>query len=296
MNMEMLTGVFAPMTTPFKNDEVDYEGLAGNVEKMNSTGLKGYFVLGTNGEFKALSIEERFKILDLVVKTAAKDKVIMAGCGAESTRETIELVKRAADKGAKMASVLMPCFFAKKMTDELQERHAYEVADASPIPIVIYNNPSVNAGVVVKQALALRLAAHPNIAGIKDSSKETYIENLAAGSAKFHVLAGSAAYFLDLMRKGGKGGVLSLADVFPQQCADLYNAIKAGKNDLAEELNNKLVNLNSKVSGAFGVAGVKAAMDLVGFAGGLPRRPYKGLTAENLAVLKADLEQSGFLG
>ena len=79
MNMEMLTGVFAPMTTPFKNDEIDYEGLAANVEKMNSTGLKGYFVLGTNGEFKALSIEERFKVLDLVVKTAAKDKVIMAG-------------------------------------------------------------------------------------------------------------------------------------------------------------------------------------------------------------------------
>ena len=296
MNMEMLTGVFAPMTTPFKNDEVDYEGLAGNVEKMNSTGLKGYFVLGTNGEFKALSIEERFKILELVVKTAAKDKVIMAGCGAESTRETIELVKRAADKGAKMASVLMPCFFAKKMNDELQERHAYEVADASPIPIVIYNNPSVNAGVVVKQALALRLAAHPNIAGVKDSSKETYIENLAAASDKFHVLAGSASYFLDLMRKGGSGGVLSLADVFPQQCADLYNAIKAGKNDLAEELNTKLVSLNTKVSGAYGVAGVKAAMDMVGFAGGLPRRPYKGLSAENLATLKADLEQSGFMG
>ena len=96
------------------------------------------------------------------------------------------------------------------------------------------------------------------------------------------------------MRRGGKGGVLSLANVFPQQCADLYNAILAGKNELVEELNAKLVSLNTKVSGAFGVAGVKAAMDLVGFAGGLPRRPYKGLSAENLAVLKADLEQSGF--
>ncbi len=145
MDQTALTGIFAPMTTPFTDDEVNYDGLALNVEKMNSTGLKGYFVLGTNGEFKALSIEERFKVLCLVAKKAAKSKVVMAGCGAESTRETIALVKRAADTGAVMASILMPCFFAKKMTDEVQERHAFEVSDASPIPIVLYNNPSVNA-------------------------------------------------------------------------------------------------------------------------------------------------------
>jgi len=296
MDISGLSGVFAPMTTPFKDDEVDYEGLARNVDKMNATGLKGYFVLGTNGEFKALSIEERFRILDIVVRKAAKDKVIMAGCGAESTRETIDLVKRAADTGATMASILMPCFFAKKMTDEIQERHAYEVADASPIPIVLYNNPSVNAGVTIRLPLALRLAVHPNIAGVKDSSKETYVENLGAASEKFHIMAGSASYFLDLMKKGGSGGVLSLANVFPEQCAMLYRAIKAGRGAEVEELNTKLIALNTKVSGAFGVAGVKAAMDMMGFAGGLPRRPYKGLSDADKAMLRIDLEHSGFLG
>lgn len=294
MDLSGLSGVFAPMTTPFRNDSVDYEGLAANVAKMNGTKLKGYFVLGTNGEFKALSVEERFKVLDSVVRNSGKDKVIMAGIGAESTAESIELAKRAAGAGAKMASLLMPCFFAKKMNDDVMERHAFDVADASPIPIVLYNNPSVNAGVTIRLPLAQRLATHPNIAGIKDSSKETYPENLKAASAKFRVLAGSASYFLDLMRKGGSGGVLSLANVFPAECAELYEAIVEGRDAEAEELNAKLVALNSKVSGAFGVAGVKAAMDIMGFAGGLPRRPYRGLGPADLAALRQDLENSGF--
>lgn len=295
MDISGLKGVFAPMTTPFKNDEVDYDGLVHNVKMMNATGLQGYFVLGTNGEFKALTIEERFKILATVVKHHSPDKVIMAGCGAESTKETIDLVKRAADAGAQMASILVPCFFAKKMTDEVQERHAYAVADASPIPIILYNNPSVNAGVTIKQALAERLAQHPNIGGVKDSSKETYLENLKAASPKFKVLAGSAAYFLDLMKHGGAGGVLSLANIFPNECAKLYDAILAGREEEAAMLNAKLIELNTKVSGAYGVAGVKAAMDEVGFVGGLPRRPYKGLSEADLVNLKHELELSGFL-
>jgi 4-hydroxy-2-oxoglutarate aldolase len=256
MNMEMLTGVFAPMTTPFKNDEVDYEGLAGNVEKMNSTGLKGYFVLGTNGEFKALSIEERFKILELVVKTAAKDKVIMAGCGAESTRETIELVKRAADKGAKMASVLMPCFFAKKMNDELQERHAYEVADASPIPIVIYNNPSVNAGVVVKQALACAWPPTPISRASRTAPRKPTSKTWPPLRLNSMFWLAPQPTSSTSCARAAPAGVLSLADVSPAVRRPLQRH-KGRKNDLAEELNTKLVSLNTKVSGAYGVAGVK---------------------------------------
>ncbi len=130
---------------------------------------------------------------------------------------------------------------------------------------------------------------------MKDSSKETYVENLKVASPNFRILAGSAAYFLDLMRLGGSGGVLSLANVFPDQCAKLYNAILLKDEDKVVSLNAKLVELNTKVSGAFGVAGVKAAMDIVGFVGGLPRRPYKGLGEADLAVLRKDLEASGFL-
>ncbi len=291
---ETLSGVFAPMTTPFRDDRLDEKGLAGNVERMNRTGLRGYFVLGTNGEFKALSIEERWQVLKLTLKHRAAGKVIMAGCGAESTHETLELVRRAADMGADMASLLMPCFFAKKMTTDVMERYVREVADASPVPVVLYNNPSVAAGVTIRADLLKRLADHPRLVGIKDSSKETWRENLAAASPRLRVLAGSAAFFLEALRAGGAGGVLSLANVFPEECAQLYRAHLEGKAEEAERLNALLVELNAQVSGSFGVAGVKAAMDLVGYHGGQPRRPHFGLKPEELERLRAALRASGF--
>lgn len=293
---EQLSGVFAPMTTPFLDDQVDEKGLIGNVETLNATELRGYFVLGTNGEFKSLSIEERWKVLRIVVRKRARDKVIMAGCSAESTHETLELVRKATGLGVDMVSLLMPSFFPKKMSVDVMERYVREVADASPVPVVLYNNPLVAAGVTIRAELIGRVADHPRVIGIKDSSKDTWKENLAAISGDFCVLAGSAAYFLDLLRGGGTGGVLSLANVFPQECALLHKAHANGNAAEAERLNMALVELNTQISGSFGVAGVKAAMDLVGFAGGDPRRPYVGLTPEEREKVRASLAASGFLG
>ncbi len=292
---EMLKGVFSPMCTPFINDEVDYAGMEKNVNIMNSSGLKGYFVLGTNGEFKTMSEDERFKLLALVIKKAAKNKVVMAGTGAESTRETIRLTKKAADMGASMVSLLMPNFFAKKVTEAVMIRHITEVADASSVPVVLYNNPSVAAGVTITPGVIKEVSSHPNVVGVKDSSKETWPENVVFNSSTFSVMAGSAGYFLDLLDRGGTGGVLSLANVFPDECARLYNLYVSGKKEEAVELNKKLVDLNKKVSGSYGVAGVKYAMDLAGFAGGVPRRPLAGLNDEQKKTLEADLKASGFL-
>ncbi|MCE5283170.1 MAG: dihydrodipicolinate synthase family protein [Deltaproteobacteria bacterium] len=289
-----LSGVLTPMVTPFKDDRVLFHGLIDNVEKMNGTGLAGYFVLGTNGEYKSLSVAERFEVLRAVVKYRAKDKVVMAGMGFESTKETIDMVLRAADEGADMASLLMPHFFAKKMTAEVLAGYILAVADASPIPVLLYNNPSVAAAVTIKADLIDRVKDHPNVIGLKDSSTETYQQNLEAAKGKMCVLAGSANYFLDLLKRGGTGGVLSLANVFPDACAKLYILFKEGKTQEAEALNAELVGLNKEVSGSFGVAGVKAAMDLYGFCGGVPRRPLLPLTPEQLETLKASLGKSKF--
>ncbi|HET6438080.1 MAG TPA: dihydrodipicolinate synthase family protein [Anaeromyxobacter sp.] len=297
MQRDNLSGVFAPMVTPFgADDAVLLSGVAENVRRMNGTGLRGYFVLGTNGEYKALTAEERLQVLDVVVQHRAPGKVVMAGCGAESTKETIDTARRLADRGADYASVLMPSFFAKKMTTEVMARHALAVADASPIPVVLYNNPSVAAGVTIRLDLLQRVASHPNIAGIKDSSKETYLENLKAASPTFCVLAGSANYFTDLLRRGGTGGVLSLANVLPDACVALYEAARAGRRDEEERLDRLLVDLNTQVSGKYGVAGVKAAMTLCGFVGGAPRRPFLPLGAEEVSGLRGVLERSGLLG
>jgi 4-hydroxy-2-oxoglutarate aldolase len=292
---EQLSGVFAPITTPFRNDRVDEEGLAGNIEKMNRTGLRGYFALGTNGEFKSLALEERWRVLALVLRHRAKDKVVMAGCAAESTSESMELVRKAAELGADMASLLMPSFFAKKMTAEVMERYVRRIADSSPLPVILYNNPGVAAGVTIRAELLRRLADQPRVIGIKDSSKETFQENLAAAAPGFSVLAGSAAFFLELLRGGGTGGVLSLANVFPEECVRLYHAHVEGQAREADRLNALLVDLNTKVSGSFGVAGVKAAMDLAGYRGGEPRHPHLGLKPPELDQLRAALQASGLL-
>jgi 4-hydroxy-2-oxoglutarate aldolase len=287
-----LTGVLPPMVTPFKNDRVWFQGLIDNVEKMNLTALSGYFVLGTNGEYKSLPVEERFKVLATVVRHRAKDKVVMAGMGFESTKETVDMTLRAADAGADMVSLLMPHFFAKKMTPGLLAGYITDVADASPVPVLLYNNPSVASGVTIRAELIGLVADHPNVIGIKDSSHDTYRENLDAAKGKMFVLAGSANYFLDLLRLGGTGGVLSLANVFPDACAELYSLFIAGQTAEAEALNGSLIALNKEVSGSFGVAGVKAAMDLCGFCGGAPRKPLLPLKAEEFAALKESLGKS----
>ncbi len=201
---------------------------------------------------------------------------------------------RAAEEGADMVSLLMPHFFAKKMTPEVLAGYITAVADASPLPVLLYNNPSVAAGVTIKADLIDLVKDHPNVIGIKDSSSETYGQNLEAAKGKMCVLAGSAGYFLDLLRLGGTGGVLSLANVFPDACAKLYTLFREGKTQESEELNVSLIGLNKEVSGSFGVAGVKAAMDLCGFCGGGPRRPLLPLTSEQLETLKDSLGKSKF--
>ena len=292
---DMLAGVFSPMCTPFKDDKVFLEGVAVNIQKMNETGLRGYFVLGTNGEFKALTSSEGFQVLQTVLEHRSEDKVVMAGTAAESTYETIELTLKAADMGVDSVSLLMPHFFAKKIDDDVLVSFITDVAEASPVPVVLYNNPSVAAGVTIGFEVIRRVADHPNVVGIKDSSKNTYKDSLKAENDEFSVLAGSASYFLDLLSSGGTGGVLSLANVFPDASAALYQTFKKGLMQEAERMSEDLVNLNKQVSGTYGVAGVKAAMDLAGFVGGNPRKPIKGLTESQRAELKKALVDAGYL-
>lgn len=292
---EMLSGVFAPMTTPFKNDEIYYEGLIENTERMNGSGLRGYFVLGTNGEYKSLAVPERVEVLKTVAKNRSPEKVLMAGTGMESTKETIEMTLRAAEIGVDMVSLLMPHFFAKRIDDDILVSYINEVADQSPVPVLIYNNPSVAAGLLVSPEVIVRVSEHQNVVAMKDSSKGNFKSYLEAAKGDFYVLAGSASFFYDLLQAGGIGGVLSLANVFPDTCAELYDLFVSGRTDEAKALNEKIVGLNKVVSGTNGVASVKAAMDLTGFYGGLPRRPMRGITTTERGELKRELVERGFI-
>jgi len=289
-----LSGVFAPLVTPFENDEILFDDLAENVKRLNTTGLRGYLVLGTNGEFRALSVEERFKVLETVLATAALEKTIIAGTGTESTKETINLTLKAAEMGVHMATLLPPHFFAKRMDDIALIGHVKAVAEVSPVPVMLYNNPSVSAGVTASPNVIREISGHPNVVGMKDSSKGNFEQYIQVAQRGFYVLAGSANFFLDLLEKGGSGGVLSLANVIPEACVEVYQLYQKGDIHEAWEKQHQLITVNQMVSGTYGVAGVKTAMNMAGFKGGDPRRPLRPLTSEEKADLKERLSKTGF--
>lgn len=290
-----LSGVFAPMTTPFDDrGNILLEKMAFNVRRLNESRLRGYLVLGTNGEFRSLSTPESMEVLKTVVKTASPDKIVMAGTGAESTSVSIELCHQAAEIGAHYGSLITPFFFAKKMSDNALINHFTRVAEHSPIPVLLYNNPGVT-GITMSTAVIKEVSSHPRIMGMKDSSPgnlSAYILNAQPG---FYLLAGSANFFFTGLLMGAVGGVLSLADAFPEPCCKLYDLGIAGKLEEGRELQFYLMKINQMVSGKYGVAGVKAAMDLAGFYGGPTRAPLASLTPDEKNKLREGLVAAGFL-
>jgi len=292
---QRLSGVFAPVTTPFdERGELLLPELASNIEKLNASKLRGYLILGTNGEFKSLSEAERINVVRTVVQVAAKDKVVMVGTGCESTRQSIDATKEAAGMGIHYVSLISPSFFAKKMTDQALLSHFRSIADVSPVPVLLYNNPEV-AVVTYSTGMVGEISKHPNIVGMKDSSKGNFASYLLAAGPDFNLLAGSANFFLEALVMGGVGGVLSIANFAPEACCKVYELWGARKLDEARAEQYRLMTLNQKVSGKFGVAGVKTAMDLFGFYGGPPRSPLLALTSEEKNKLREDLRTAGFL-
>ncbi len=295
VHRERLSGVFAPLTTPFDDrGNILLEQMASNVQKLNGSGLRGYLVLGTNGEFRSLSTSEQMEVLKTVAKTASPDKVIMAGTGAESTRVSVDLCFQAAEAGAQYGSLITPFFFAKKMSDHALINHFVQIAEESPIPVLLYNNPGVT-GITMSTSVVKEVSSHPKIVGMKDSSPGNLSAYILSAQPGFYLLAGSANFFFTGLLMGAVGGVLSLADAFPEPCCRLYELGAGGKLEEGRELQFYLMKINQMVSGKFGVAGVKAAMDFAGFYGGPTRAPLAPLTTDDKKKLREDLTSVGFL-
>jgi len=293
-----LSGVFPPCMTIFDEDEeVDYDGITRNIERYNRTKLKGYMPLGSNGEFRSLTDEESVKIIDVYRRTMDTDKTLIAGVGRESAKITIEFIKRIADKGVDFATILPPFYFVGFMTDEALIRYYTKIADESPVPVMMYNAPKFAAGLTFSASLVSVLAAHPNIAGMKDTSKEEislYINAVPKG-ADFCVMAGSIEKFYSGLLQGAVGGVLSIANYLPDLCCRLQELWEEGKAEEARELDVYARGLSKNAAGNYGVAGVKAAMGLLGYHGGNPRNPLLPLGEDAKAELKAILQKEGLL-
>ena len=294
---ENLSGVFPPVASPFKNEQVALDELAENIRKYNHTDLKGYLILGSNGEFRSLNDAEALQIIDVVARHKKPDKVLIAGAARESTYSTVEFIEKLSDRGVDYVAILPPHYFVSRMTDEVLIRHYSMVADRSRLPITIYNAPKFSAGLLISPEVIAELAEHPNIVGLKDTSNEDIAKyvNAVPEGAEFAVLAGSINKFYEGLTKGAVGGALSLADYLPQKCCELQQAFLAGDQEKAKQMDEYLRVLSSRAAGKFGVAGLKAAMDLLGFYGGPPRLPLTAIADSDRHQLEVVLQKEGLL-
>lgn len=296
MNTLDLNGIFPPIPTPFEGDQVAYEKLATNLEKWTTTGIKGLVVFGSNGEYPLLSYDEKCQVVQTVVQATPRHFSIIVGSGCESTKATIELTNACAKLGANAALVVTPHYYGNSMTPATLVRHFTEVADQSDIPIVLYNVTKFThinlAPIVVAQ-----LSHHPNIIGIKDSSGNVsqlgdYLNVVDEG---FHVMVGTAGALLGALSLGCAGGVLALANVAPTLCVKIYDLVAAGHYEEAKRYQLQMIPVNKAITATYGIAGLKTALDLLGYYGGPPRLPLLPSTEAEQEAIRTLLQQANLL-
>jgi 4-hydroxy-2-oxoglutarate aldolase len=281
-------GIFAPVATTFSSDgELDLGGFRANLERYATSALDGIVVLGSNGEYPLLDRSEKLRLIETAVHTIGGRRVVMAGTGAESTRETTRLTREAADLGIDYAIVITPHYYKPRYDQAAYVAHYRAVADESPVPIIIYVMAAYT-GVDPAASLVHELSEHPNIAGIKDSGGNApkVGEMIASSIPGFSVLAGSASFLYPALCLGATGGILALANVAPSACKDVERAFYADDHLTARTLQLRLLAANAAVTSRFGIPGLKVALDAVGLTGGPPRLPLQPLNEADSAEVR----------
>ena len=289
--MHPFAGVYTPLATPFAADgSLDERGLTANVERYLKTPLTGLVVLGSNGEAPQLDDAEADRAIAVVRAAMPKGRPLLAGTGRESTRATIAATRRAADLGADAVLVRTPAFYKGQMTTEAFVRHYTQVADQSPVPVLLYNVTIYTGVNLLPDALAA-LSAHPNIVGVKETNSDMvqFGEYLSRAQEGFTVLAGSGATYYSALALGAHGAILAVGGVAPDLCMNIFTAVSEGRFAEARAMQHKLAPLARLVGTAHGVPGLKAALDLLGFVGGAPRPPLLPAGAAAIDAIREQL-------
>jgi 4-hydroxy-2-oxoglutarate aldolase len=286
-----LTGVYAPLPTAFADDDrLDAVRFRTALEWWVASPLAGFVVLGSNGEAALMDDEECDRVVDVARAIVPRHRPLIAGTGRESTRATIRATKRAAELGADAVLVRTPGFFKPQMTADVFLRHYMAVADASPVPVLLYNFPAVT-GVNLLPATVSRLAEHPNIVGMKESGNDIgHIADLVSNTRdQFSILAGSGSIFFAALCAGVSGGILALGGLLPEPCVRLFELARDQRYEEARALQRRLLPIARLISSGYGVPGLKAALRIVGCDVGKPRLPLEPIPDMAVAVLKEAL-------
>lgn len=274
--MLKLHGIFPPIATPFDYDGNLYKAkVRYNVERWNRVGLSGYVVCGSTGESVYLTFEEKIQLFEWVAEAAAPEKLLIAGTGVESVRETVALTNRAAEIGYKAAMVRTPHYY-KNLLNNVAAQHLYfsSVADQSKIPIMIYNWPQATGLDIDPEAVA-RLSEHPNIIAIKESSGnlEKVLRMLREVKEGFQVLVGSAPTLWPSLQVGAVGAVLAYANAAPYSTIAIWEAHRSREDKAGLDWQHRIGHAAYLVTAKYGIPGLKFAMDLNGYYGGPCRLP-----------------------
>jgi 4-hydroxy-2-oxoglutarate aldolase len=273
-----LRTVFPPMPTPFTNGDVDVDAIDRNIRRWIAAGLGGVVALGTNGEAALLDDDESDRVVDAARRSVPRDRTLIAGVGRESTKATIAAARRAASLGADAVLVRTPSIYRNHLPPPRLIAHYTAVADASPVPILLYNFPA-NTGVTLTPEIVARMAEHPNVAGMKETSTDgaQFAEIASVVPERFTLLAGSAPGFYPALCAGATGAIVAVACLLPERCLELLSFVRAGRHAEALASQQHLTPLARAVTSGFGIPGLKAALDLAGYEGGAPRPPLGSL-------------------
>jgi 4-hydroxy-2-oxoglutarate aldolase len=271
-----LQGIFPPIATPFDHNGGIYPAkVRHNVEKWNKTALSGYVVLGSTGESVMLTTDEKVTMWELVAQHAAPGKLLIAGTGVESVRETVSLTNRAAEMGYQAALVRTP-HYCKNLLNRASAQELYfrAVADQARIPVIVYNFPQAT-GVDIPVEAVVALSEHPNVIGIKESSGNMakLMETIRGARAGFQVLVGSAPTLWPSLLMGACGGILAYANAAPYSTIAIWEAYRAREDAAGLDWQNRIGHAAALVTVKHGIPGLKYAMDLNGYYGGPPRLP-----------------------
>ena len=295
--MPLLEGIYPPIPTPFDaQGALDLDALRENLSWWTRHDLSGAVVLGSNGEAVHLEEDEKLCLIEAVRAALPEDRAVIAGTGLQSTAATVRLTQAAAEAGADFALVLPPFYYRGRMDGNALERHYRTVADASPIPLIVYNMPACT-GIDLSAELIAQLARCANIVGLKDSGgnvvKLGALHNELGG--RFRILAGSAGFLLPALSVGAVGGVLALANIAPRECIEILRLAAAGNVYAATELQVRMIPPNTAVTRRWGVPALKAAMEMLGLRGGPVRAPLLPLPDDQRTELRAILTEARLL-
>jgi 4-hydroxy-tetrahydrodipicolinate synthase len=291
-----IRGIIPPVATPMQaNEDLDLPRLKWFLDHLIASGVHGVFVLGTNSEFYALDEREKQEVIATAVAHVGKRVPVFAGTGAETTREAVRLTRMAEREGADGVSVITP-YFINPTQQEIYD-HYRRIAEATSLPVVLYNNPGTCGGVKIDVDTVARLAQVPNILAMKDSSGDLQNTNemVRAVPDRFAVLMGRDTLICPSLFFGARGAVPATANIAPRLVVDIYEAFQRGDLEASKRAQLRLNPVRLALTLGTAPGGVKAALAVLGMSIGPSRSPVAPLSPEKQQKMRAALEQAGLL-